>query len=221
MNQAAHLKSLHDDDASELRSVVRMSVPLVITTSTRMVMDVTDYVLIRWVGSDAQAALLPAELLMWSYIVPWMGVVSMVNTLTAQSLGRGKLADCAAYAWQGLVGPAGLPEDVVKKLAGDLDAVLNNAEIVAKITGMGVEPMPMSPEAFREYAEKERAARLADSRAASALSSAIQAAERAKQEEAEKRTEAYHQRLADDLKIAAENGIVDAHNKQQNWMSSW
>ena len=79
-----------------------MSIPLVITTSTRMVMDVSDYVMIKWVGSDAQAALLPAELLMWSFIVPWMGIVSMVNTLVAQSLGRGRPRDCPAYAWQGL-----------------------------------------------------------------------------------------------------------------------
>ena len=86
----------------ELRDVVRMAVPLVIATSTRMLMDVTDYVMIKWVGSDAQAALLPAQLTVFSYTVLGMGILSMVNTLAAQSFGRRRYADCSAYAWQGM-----------------------------------------------------------------------------------------------------------------------
>ncbi|MGS1110555.1 Bug family tripartite tricarboxylate transporter substrate binding protein [Achromobacter anxifer] len=63
-----------------------------------------------------------------------------------------------AYAWQGLVGPAGLPEPVVKKLAADLEATLKSPAVSQKILDMGVIPMPMSSQEFKAYAEQERAA---------------------------------------------------------------
>ena len=63
-----------------------------------------------------------------------------------------------AYAWQGLVGPAGLPEPVVKKLAADLEATLKSPAVSQKILDMGVIPMPMSSQDFKAYAEQERAA---------------------------------------------------------------
>ncbi|WP_278482835.1 Bug family tripartite tricarboxylate transporter substrate binding protein [Achromobacter insolitus] len=63
-----------------------------------------------------------------------------------------------AYAWQGLVGPAGLPEPVVKKLAADLEATLKSPAVSQKILDMGVIPMPLSSQEFKAYAEQERAA---------------------------------------------------------------
>ncbi|MBD9383565.1 tripartite tricarboxylate transporter substrate binding protein [Achromobacter sp. ACM02] len=63
-----------------------------------------------------------------------------------------------AYAWQGLVGPAGLPEPVVKKLAADLEATLKSPAVSQKILDMGVIPMPMSSQQFKAYAEQERSA---------------------------------------------------------------
>ncbi len=62
-----------------------------------------------------------------------------------------------AYAWQGLVAPAGLPDAVVKKLSTELETALNTPAIAQKMTDMGVMPMPMSPQAFKTYAEQERA----------------------------------------------------------------
>ena len=87
----------------ELGSVIAMAVPMVITTCTRMIMDVTDYFMISQLpGDQAQAALLPAQLFLWSYIVIGMGTVSIVATFVSQALGRDRVADCSAYAWQGL-----------------------------------------------------------------------------------------------------------------------
>jgi len=63
-----------------------------------------------------------------------------------------------AYAWQGLVGPAGLPEPVVKKLAADLEATLKSPAVSQKILDMGVIPMPLSSQEFKAYAEQERTA---------------------------------------------------------------
>ncbi len=87
----------------ELRGVLAMSIPMVVTTCTRMVMDLTDYVMISWIpGSDAQAAILPAQLVLWSFIVIGMGLVSIVSTFASQALGRGEHAECSIYAWQGV-----------------------------------------------------------------------------------------------------------------------
>jgi len=102
----------------ETRNVLRMAIPVVILTSSRALMDISDYIMITWLPTDdAQAAILPAQILMWSYIVMGLGVVSMVNTFTSQSLGRKEYPECSAYAWQsvylgvafGLIGAAMTP----------------------------------------------------------------------------------------------------------------
>ncbi len=73
----------------ELRNVIAMAVPVVITTSSRALMDVADYVMITNLDStDAQAAMLPAQMIMWCYIVLGLGIVSLVNTFASQSVGR-------------------------------------------------------------------------------------------------------------------------------------
>lgn len=67
------------------------------------------------------------------------------------------VSDFTAYAWQGLVGPADMPLEVVGKLSTSLVSSLTSHEVAQKIVDMGVEPMPMSAEMFKEYAERERA----------------------------------------------------------------
>lgn len=62
-----------------------------------------------------------------------------------------------AYAWQGLVGPSGIPDDIVNKLNADLQRTLTSDDVASKITGMGVEPMPMSAADFKAYAVQQRA----------------------------------------------------------------
>ncbi len=88
---------------SEIRQVIALSIPVVITTSSRAVMDVVDYLMItRLEMPEAQAAILPAQIIMWSYIILGLGIASMVNTFASQSLGRKEYSECSAYAWQGL-----------------------------------------------------------------------------------------------------------------------
>ncbi len=80
-----------------------MSIPIVVATCSRMVMDITDYWMISRTGdSDAQAGILPAQMVIWAYIVIGMGTVSIISTMASQSLGRGNHRNCSAYAWQGL-----------------------------------------------------------------------------------------------------------------------
>ncbi|KOF54079.1 MULTISPECIES: tripartite tricarboxylate transporter substrate binding protein [unclassified Achromobacter] len=81
-----------------------------------------------------------------------LSILPDVPTMAEQGV-----SDFTAYAWQGLVGPAGLPADVVKKLSTQLDATLKTPEVAQKMLDMGVIPMPMSAQDFKTYAEKERA----------------------------------------------------------------
>lgn len=85
----------------ELRAVIALSVPMVVATCTRMLMDVTDYIMVsRLPGEAQQAAMLPGQLFIWTYIVIGLGTVSIVSTFASQALGRQKLSECSAYAWQ-------------------------------------------------------------------------------------------------------------------------
>lgn len=74
-----------------------------------------------------------------------------VPTMAQEGVG-----DFVAYAWQGLVGPAGMPEDVVKKLDTDLKATLESDAVSKKVQALGVEIMPMSAAEFKAYSDKER-----------------------------------------------------------------
>ncbi len=75
----------------------------------------------------------------------------------APTMNESGVPDFVAYAWQGLVGPANLPEEVVSKVSNDLQKVLANEELKQKIHAMGIEVMPMSAEEFKAYSDKERA----------------------------------------------------------------
>ena len=86
----------------ELRSVITMSVPIVITTCSRMLMDLADFKMVSYLGDEAQGAMMPAQITMWTFIVLGFGTVCMVNTFVSQSLGRGRQADTTAYTWQGV-----------------------------------------------------------------------------------------------------------------------
>lgn len=75
----------------------------------------------------------------------------------APTMNESGVPDFVAYAWQGLVGPANLPEEVVSKVSNDLQKVLANEELKQKIHAMGIEVMPMTAEDFKAYSDKERA----------------------------------------------------------------
>ena len=67
-----------------------------------------------------------------------------------------------AAGFQGLVGPAGMPRDIVERLAGELRKVLANADIKAKFAAAGAEVNARGAPEFAAYvkAESERWAAL-------------------------------------------------------------
>lgn len=84
--------------------MVRMAVPTVITLCSRLLMDLADFLMVGNLPNarDAQAAILPAQITLWTFIVTGLATVSITNTFVSQSCGRGRLSDASAYTWQAL-----------------------------------------------------------------------------------------------------------------------
>ncbi len=71
---------------------------------------------------------------------------------TVRELGLGGME---AVGFQGIVGPAGLPKDVVDRLAVELRKVLANPEIKSKFAGAGSEVQPRGAQEFAAYVKGE------------------------------------------------------------------
>jgi tripartite-type tricarboxylate transporter receptor subunit TctC len=57
--------------------------------------------------------------------------------------------------WFGLVGPAGIPLDVLAKLNAAMVATLKDPEVVQRIRDIGMETVPMAPAEFAGFIDKE------------------------------------------------------------------
>ncbi|MBS0507149.1 MAG: tripartite tricarboxylate transporter substrate binding protein [Proteobacteria bacterium] len=62
-----------------------------------------------------------------------------------------------AYAWQGLVAPAGTPPEVIGKLNAALLAALASTPVKARLQTLGLELIPSTPQQMTQYAANERA----------------------------------------------------------------
>ncbi len=73
------------------------------------------------------------------------------------SLKELSLLSSGVYAWQGLVGPRGMPSDVVARLGRDVVGVLEDPEVVAKLAELGMQPSPGDANAMAAHIESEQA----------------------------------------------------------------
>jgi tripartite-type tricarboxylate transporter receptor subunit TctC len=60
-----------------------------------------------------------------------------------------------AYAWAGMIGPAGMPRDIVMRLNKEIVATLNQKDVVDRMLSEGTVPTPSSPEEFTAYLKAE------------------------------------------------------------------
>ena len=60
-----------------------------------------------------------------------------------------------AYQWYGVVGPAGMPADVVKRLNDSLGSVLQAPDMRDKLAAEALDPTPMSSAAFRDFIQAD------------------------------------------------------------------
>lgn len=66
------------------------------------------------------------------------------------------LADFTAYAWQGLVVPAGTPPETVAKFSKALQAALDSTPVKARFQALALEALPGTPQQMAAYARTER-----------------------------------------------------------------
>ncbi len=78
------------------------------------------------------------------------------NFETIPTLDEQGLKGFEAYAWQGLVAPAGTPADVIGKLNKTLVDALNSTSVKARFQVLGLEPTPSTPAQMATYAKAER-----------------------------------------------------------------
>lgn len=71
---------------------------------------------------------------------------------TISELGHPELV---TYAWAGLLAPAGVPDDISRRLASELHAVLHEPDVVARLAAINTEPVGSSPDEFRAFLDKE------------------------------------------------------------------
>lgn len=63
----------------------------------------------------------------------------------------------AFLAWGGLLGPAGMAPDVVKRLNSDVQKMLSQPALKARLESLGLEAYPSSPEEFRTFLVEQEA----------------------------------------------------------------
>jgi tripartite-type tricarboxylate transporter receptor subunit TctC len=60
-----------------------------------------------------------------------------------------------AYAWGGMIGPAGMPRDIVNRLNKEIVATLNQKDVIDRMLADGTVPTPSTPEEFTAYMKSE------------------------------------------------------------------
>ena len=79
-------------------------------------------------------------------------IPSLPNVPTMAEVG---VPDTEVYAFQGILGPAGLPAAVTQRLNADLNKALVNPAVVKRMQDFGMEALPGTPEQFRAMARAE------------------------------------------------------------------
>ena len=76
----------------------------------------------------------------------------MAQVPTLAELG---LKDSEVYAFQGILGPKGLPPAIVQRLNADLQKALKDPDVVKRMADFGMEALPGTPEQFHQLARTE------------------------------------------------------------------
>lgn len=85
---------------ASLRELFALALPNIGSSVLRLMMGFIDFAMVSVLGTEAQAALSPATLLIWTVSCVAVGSIQSVQTYVSQSRGRGAPRDCGAYAWQ-------------------------------------------------------------------------------------------------------------------------
>ncbi len=89
-------------DWSVARGLVVLALPIIASMVSRTVMSFVDFIMVSQLGTEAQAAIMPAAVVLFTLICFGLGTLTVVGAMVSQSLGRGELHECSAWAWQGV-----------------------------------------------------------------------------------------------------------------------
>lgn len=92
----------HHDRQSIPVQLLVLAGPMIASMISRTAMSFVDFAMVSQLGTEAQAAVMPAGILLFCGVSFGMGSVQAVNTLVAQCFGRGEQRECAAFTWQGI-----------------------------------------------------------------------------------------------------------------------
>ncbi len=114
-------------------TLLALAGPIAGAMMSRTAMGLVDFVMVSQLGTEAQAAILPAGIALFALISLGLGMMSAVNTLVSQCHGRGEMRAGAAYTWQGLWASAilGLLAAALWPLVPALIATTDHAPAVA------------------------------------------------------------------------------------------
>lgn len=71
------------------------------------------------------------------------------------TLAEAGVADVEVFAFQGLLGPAKLPDAVVMRLNAELNRAFDDPAVIKRFADFGMEPLRGSPDDFRKFARAE------------------------------------------------------------------
>jgi tripartite-type tricarboxylate transporter receptor subunit TctC len=68
--------------------------------------------------------------------------------------GELKLPAADSGSWQGVLVASGTPAPVIAKLNAEINAILKDPEVVARISSQGAKPVPMTPQALAKWMQE-------------------------------------------------------------------
>jgi MATE family multidrug resistance protein len=87
--------------------LLRIAVPLIVTTSSQSIMQFVDRMFLAWYSADTLAACLPGGLMSFSIISFFMGMCGYTSVFIANYYGRKRYASLSVALWQGVLVGAG------------------------------------------------------------------------------------------------------------------
>lgn len=91
------------EEAGSINLLLKIAIPLIITTSSSSLMNFVDRMFLSWYSADTLAACLPAGLLSFSVISFFMGMCGYTNVFVANYYGKKKFANLSIALWQGVI----------------------------------------------------------------------------------------------------------------------
>ena len=91
---------LTNDNRSHTLELLRLALPIIGMTVSRMAMGFIDFAMVSKLGTEAQAAISPATIFVFTLACLGMGAAQSIQTFVSQAEGRGEPRRGGAFAWQ-------------------------------------------------------------------------------------------------------------------------